>query len=205
MSNKKNTDNYIPRTVLVYKTVNTDLIKENGEELLFADEAGFLIAKFGRPVLLFAPPDAKLSDFPQEFQEVIINLESISLKEFEILNTEVKKEVEFNTIPNWLPQNKSIRQLELANFKIENLKFLKETAIETLLLSNNLYENREEVINNIKDLKNLKILINNNQFTKEEIDKIKDSNPKLIVRLTSEDGYDWLGRRSVISPKVDEK
>lgn len=129
------------------------------------------------PSSLIATPDFTPFELPNEFRNNLDQLHSI-LFNHGYGTGRVFTSGEY-TIPQWLSQQMNLKLLELRFFKLNDLKILQNLPLEYLLLSNVSVLNRQQIIKDLENMRQLKYLVQDDIFTSNEIADIKKHLPRL--------------------------
>ena len=151
----------------------------NKARLLFVNEHGIIVGFDERPYVLFADVEFQVSDIPFEILSNINHIKKIMLKP-SLFNGDHPPKKIIHIAP-WLVKFHNVEYLKLDSIKLENLDVIKNLRLKYLILNNVTLENRNELINEVSNLKTLKYIAHDNLFTPTEIVKIQNELPEVNV------------------------
>jgi len=160
--------------------VNFGNIKGN-PKVIFFDTTCVISSSNGIPHILIASTEFSPKKLPDSLENVLFNIPNVNL--ILSFNTEKKRISEKYPIPNWIKDMRRMAYLRIEDASINGLKFLLNQPIKQLILINVKIENRDSIIKDIAELKNLKYLVHSLIFTPEEVTFLKKKLPELNILL----------------------
>ena len=153
-------------------------------DVLFFDTTCIIIGLNGHPYSFVANPQFDPLKLPLNLQDEYYNAIAITLNlSFVSEEQQVKK---FHAVPSWLKKVRTLEYLTVDYIKLDQSFFLEHLPIKHLVLKEILEEDKNVIISNLAELKNLQYLVHRFLFTPEEVLTIKEKSPRVTILLESE-------------------
>jgi hypothetical protein len=167
--------------------LNIDLDQFNvkgDKSLMFFDQKGLLIGLNNEPFLLLAGPDFDPNNLPDKILKQFAHIKNFLLGPPLIFGD--KQPDRYYLIPTWLKELHTLEYLRIKHFEIDDLRFLQNTSIKQLIVSNANIKDKKKLAGDISKLKYLQYLVCDFIFSTQEITEIQLNLPNAVILAESE-------------------
>lgn len=167
------------------QTLNVDFGNVKGNpKVIYYDTTCVISSSNGVPHILIASSEFDLKKIPESFQGKVFDLPNVNLVlSFDSLKNHNSPKYE---IPEWMGNMRNLKYLRIEDAKIANWNYLNKEKLRQLILINLNIEDKNKLLKELSEFKNLKYLVHSLLFTPQEVSLIKRNLPKLQVLLQSE-------------------